>query len=103
MTAPNVTIWRHATFPTDENGFLHLEISGDPGTHAISGGGYANGLTGANGESTDEGGNDVWSLASVVAMRPGYDSTTDKTSWYLTFAAPPGCWLRVHAFAILAA
>lgn len=101
MTAPNTTVWTH-TNSSSLTGIVWQTTGNAFGTHAISGGGYANGLDGTNATSTDEGGNDVSPSCPLVGSFPSYDPGTDTTYWMLGFQAPPGATLRVHIFAILA-
>ena len=101
MTAPNATVWRHVSTPGSGD-IVFISSSNSFGTHAISGGGYANGHDGTNASSTDEGGNDVSAACPLVASFPSYDAGTDTTYWVVGFMAPPGCSLRAHVFAILA-
>lgn len=103
MAAPNTTVWRHVTGTNSgTTDVVWYQSSNSTGTHAISGGGYANGLTGSNGSSTDQGGNDVSAAAPVVGSFPSYDSGTDTTYWMVGFLCPPGASLRMHIFCILA-
>lgn len=101
MAAPTV-VWRHMTAYTDETGIYWDSINGGPGTHVISGGGFANIWSQANDSSTDQNGNDASGWVQLIGSFPEYTAELDMTVLHLGFAAPPGSLLRAHMFAILA-
>lgn len=101
MAAPTI-VWQHLTQQANENGIAWSYSATPHGSHAISGGGYAEAPIGDHATSTDVSGGAASSAAPVVASFADYDSGTDTTYWHVGFAAPPGAQLRTHVFAILA-
>lgn len=103
MAAPNVTVWHHATTTFNDDGLATVEVSGQAtGTHAISGGGFATGLTSSNGSSTNQNGEEPSLGVRLVGSFPYYDSGSDTTTWNMVFGGTPGGGVRAHVFAILA-
>jgi hypothetical protein len=102
MAELNAVVWRHLTTSIGTDGTAAVSSSNEFGTHAVSGGGFANGLTGSNGSSTDTGGNDVSLGTPVVGSFPSYDSGTDTNYWTVIFGGTPGASFRAHIFCMLA-
>jgi hypothetical protein len=103
MTTVFTTVWGHQSTIANAKGIAMVTAGAqDIGTHAISGGGFAETESSSNTNSTDVWGNDASGMVPIVLMSRQYDSNTDTTWWVLAFAAPPNTVLRCHTFAVTA-
>ncbi len=89
--------WQHSWAYPDEHGVAPAAAS-VAGHHVLSGGGYAEAIlsNGSNESSTESNGTSARAFYPIVAMFSYYDSVSDRTNFFVYFAANPYARVRAH-------
>jgi hypothetical protein len=104
MTAPNIS-WLHINQTANERGLVAQEVSGDTGSRILLYGGFATGTEEGGGSNPNR---NATAAGNGTAATPlcgssiDYDSGADRDAVTMTFAAPPGAYVRLHLWIITA-
>lgn len=102
--APNIT-WLHINQTANERGLVSQEFGGDQGSRIVLYGGFA---TGTEESASSNPNKNTTSALNGTAATPlvgssiAYDSNADSDYVSMTFAAPPGAYVRLHLWIVTA-